>query len=65
ATVDVLARDNRLNVLMPFIVLQLGDGSKPINMVDAQLEAITKTAPISTGQNLHPAQPAVASSQAR
>ncbi|MGO6679386.1 amidohydrolase [Rhizobium leguminosarum] len=55
ATVDVLARDNRLNVRMPFIVLQLGDGSKPINMVDAQLEAITKTAPISTGQNLHPA----------
>jgi predicted amidohydrolase YtcJ len=55
ATVDVLARDNRLNVRMPFIVLQLSDGSKPMNMVDAQLEAITKTAPISTGQNLHPA----------
>jgi predicted amidohydrolase YtcJ len=54
AMVDVLARDNRLNVRMPFVVLELGDGS-PINMVDAQLDAITKIAPISPGQNLHPA----------
>lgn len=54
AMVDVLARDNRLNVRMPFVVLQLGDGSSPINMVDAQIQAITKTAPVSPGQNLHP-----------
>lgn len=53
ATVDVLARDNRLNVRMPFVDMQFGDGS-PINMVDAQIEAITKTAPISPGENLHP-----------
>jgi predicted amidohydrolase YtcJ len=53
ATVDVLARDNRLNVRMPFVDMQFGDGS-PINMVDAQIEAITKTAPISPGHNLHP-----------
>lgn len=53
ATVDVLARDNRLNVRMPFVDMQFGDGS-PMNMVDAQIEAITKTAPISPGQNLHP-----------
>lgn len=53
ATVDALARDNRLNVRMPFVDMQFGDGS-PINMVDAQIEAITKTAPISPGQNLHP-----------
>jgi predicted amidohydrolase YtcJ len=53
ATVDVLARNNRLNVRMPFVDMQFGDGS-PINMVDAQIEAITKTAPISPGQNLHP-----------
>jgi predicted amidohydrolase YtcJ len=52
-TVDVLARDNRLNVRMPFVDMQFGDGS-PINMVDAQIEAITKTAPISPGHNLHP-----------
>src|SRR5690606_37077767 len=54
ATVDVLARANRLNIRMPFVDMQFGDGS-PINMVDAQIEAITKTAPISPGQNLHPA----------
>jgi predicted amidohydrolase YtcJ len=53
STVDALARDNRLNVRMPFVDMQFGDGS-PINMVDAQIEAITKTAPISPGQNLHP-----------
>jgi predicted amidohydrolase YtcJ len=53
ATVDVLARDNRLNVRMPFVDMQFGDGS-PINMVDAQIEAITRTAPISPGHNLHP-----------
>lgn len=51
--VDVLARDNRLNVRMPFVDMQFGDGS-PINMVDAQIEAITSTRPISPGQNLHP-----------
>ncbi len=53
ARVDVLARDNRLNVRMPFVDLQLGDGG-PVNMVDLEIDAITKTAPISTGQNLHP-----------
>ena len=53
ARVDVLARDNRLNVRMPFVDLQLGDGG-PVGMVDLELEAITKTAPISPGQNLHP-----------
>ncbi|OBZ97136.1 exoenzymes regulatory protein AepA precursor [Pararhizobium polonicum] len=53
ARVAVLARDNRLNVRMPFVDLQLGDGG-PVNMVDLEIEAITKTAPISPGQNLHP-----------
>jgi hypothetical protein len=53
ATVNVLARDNRLNIRMPFVDMQFGDGT-PINMVDAQIEAITRTAPISPGQNLHP-----------
>lgn len=53
ARVDVLARDNRLNVRMPFVELQLGDGG-PVNMVDLEIEAITRTAPISPGQNLHP-----------
>ncbi|SCW60492.1 hypothetical protein SAMN02927900_03012 [Rhizobium mongolense subsp. loessense] len=53
ARVDVVARGNRLNVRMPFVDLQLGDGG-PVNMVDLEIEAITKTAPISPGQNLHP-----------
>ena len=51
--VEVLARDNRLNVRMPFVDLQLGNGG-PVNMVDLELEAITKTAPLSPGQNLYP-----------
>ncbi|QOG06574.1 amidohydrolase [Aureimonas sp. OT7] len=53
ARVNVLARDNRLNVRMPFVDLQLGEGG-PVNMVDLEIEAITKTAPVSPGQNLHP-----------
>jgi hypothetical protein len=53
ATVDVLARDKRLHVRMPFVDMQFGDGS-PMNMVEAQIRAITKTAPISPGHNLHP-----------
>ena len=52
AIVNVLARDNRLNVRMPFVDIQFGDGS--VNMVDGQIKAITKTAPISPGHNLHP-----------
>lgn len=50
--VDALARQNRLNVRMPFVVLQLGGPGE--NMVDAQLKAITRTAPLSPGQNSHP-----------
>lgn len=53
ARVDVLARSNGLNIRMPFVDLQLG-GDGPASMVDLELEAITKTAPISPGQNLHP-----------
>lgn len=53
ATVAVLARDNRLNVRMPFVDMQFGDGT-PMNMVDAEIAATTRTAPISPGQNLHP-----------
>ena len=52
--VSALARDNRLHVRMPFVDMQFGDGS-PMNMVDAQITAITKTAPISPGHNLYPA----------
>lgn len=49
-TVNALARDNRLNIRMPFVDIQFSDSG----VVDAQLTAITKTAPISPGHNLHP-----------
>jgi len=52
-TVDALARDNRLNIRMPFVDIQFGEGAD-FNVVDAQIEAITKTAPIGPGHNLHP-----------
>ncbi|WP_206076732.1 amidohydrolase [Pseudoduganella plicata] len=51
-TVDVVARDNRLNIRMPFVDIQFGDGTG--NMVDAEITAITRTAPIAPGHNLHP-----------
>ncbi|MEP9404389.1 amidohydrolase [Sphingomonas sp. VNH70] len=51
--VSALAREGHLNVRMPFVDLQLGAGG-PVNMVDLEIEAITKTAPISPGQNLYP-----------
>ena len=49
-TVDALARDNRLNIRMPFVDIQFSDEG----VVDAHLTAITKTAPIGPGHNLHP-----------
>ena len=51
-TVDALARENRLNIRMPFMDIQFGDDGT--NMVDAQIAAITSTAPISPCHNLHP-----------
>lgn len=52
ARVNVLAREDRLNVRMPFVDLQLGGGG-PVNMVDLEIDAITRKAPISPGHNLH------------
>ena len=52
-TVEAVARDNRLNIRMPFVDLQFS-ADADFNMVDAQLKAITTTAPVSPGQNLHP-----------
>jgi predicted amidohydrolase YtcJ len=49
-TVNALARDNRLNIRMPFVDIQFGEGG----VVDAHITAITKTAPIGPGHNLHP-----------
>lgn len=52
-TVDHLIKDNRLNIRMPFVDIQFGEGPS-FNMVDAQITAITKTAPIGPGHNMHP-----------
>ncbi|QGW80245.1 amidohydrolase family protein [Variovorax paradoxus] len=52
-TVNALARDNRLNIRMPFVDIQFEEGAD-FNVVDAQITAITKTAPIGPGHNLHP-----------
>lgn len=48
--VETLTRDNRLNIRMPFMDIQFGEG----NSVDLHIAAVTKAAPISPGHNLHP-----------
>ena len=51
--IDTLIKEKRLNVRFPFIDLQFGDESSA-SLVDAEINAVTKKAPISAGQNLHP-----------
>ncbi|PJR04080.1 amidohydrolase [Avrilella dinanensis] len=51
--IQELAKENRLNIRMPFIDLQFGDTSSP-SLVDAQINAVTRKSPISAGENLHP-----------
>jgi predicted amidohydrolase YtcJ len=51
--IDLLARENRLNLRFPFIDLQFGDVNSP-SLIDAEINAVTKKAPISPGENLHP-----------
>ena len=51
--VRTLIKEKRLNIRMPFIDLQFGDTASP-TVVDAEINAVTKRAPISAGQNLHP-----------
>ncbi|SKC53661.1 amidohydrolase [Ohtaekwangia koreensis] len=53
APLGLLARENRLNIRIPFIDLQFGDVSSP-SLVDAEINAILKKAPISPGENMHP-----------
>ena len=52
ATLEILARENRLNIRFNFIDLQFGDVSA--TLVDAEIIAITKKSPISPGENIHP-----------
>jgi predicted amidohydrolase YtcJ len=50
---EILARENRLNIRYPFIDLQFGDVSSA-TLVDAEITAITKKNPISPRENFHP-----------
>ena len=50
---EILIRENRLNVRYPFIDLQFGDVSSA-TLVDAEITAITKKFPISPRENFHP-----------
>lgn len=52
AKVNALTRNYRLNLRMPFVVLELGKTGD--GMVDAQLDAITRKVPMSPGQNSYP-----------
>ena len=49
---QALARDNVLNVRFSFI--DMGFDPSVSNWVDAHIEAVTRRAPISPGENLHP-----------
>jgi predicted amidohydrolase YtcJ len=51
--IQQLAKENRLNIRMPFIDLQYG-GASNVSLVDAEINAVTKKSPISPGENLHP-----------
>lgn len=51
--IQQLAKENRLNIRMPFIDLQYGD-TNSASLVDAEINAVTKKSPISPGENLHP-----------
>ncbi|MCE7054192.1 amidohydrolase [Algoriphagus sp. AGSA1] len=51
--IQQLAKENRLNIRMPFIDLQFGD-TNSASLVDAEINTVTRTSPISPGENLHP-----------
>lgn len=53
APIQQLAKENRLNIRMPFIDLQYGD-TNSASLVDAEINTITRKSPISPGENLHP-----------
>jgi predicted amidohydrolase YtcJ len=53
APLQTLVKENRLNIRFPFVDLGFGDNSSK-TWVDAEIKRITKLAPISPGQNIHP-----------
>src|SRR5205085_2322311 len=50
---DVLKRENRLNIRFPFMDIQLGDKSGA-SLVDAEINLVSKKSPMSPGENMHP-----------
>lgn len=53
APLQALVKENRLNIRFPFVDLGFGDNNSK-TWVDAEIKRITKLAPISPGQNIHP-----------
>jgi predicted amidohydrolase YtcJ len=49
---EILKRENRLNIRFPFIDIQLGDNSGA-TLIDAEINVVTKKSPISPGENMH------------
>ncbi|MBO9634898.1 MAG: amidohydrolase [Chitinophagaceae bacterium] len=54
APLRALIKDNRLNIRYPFLDVQFRDDAVPRVLIDAEIDAITRIAPISPGENLHP-----------
>lgn len=50
ATAEVLLRENRFNLRLSFVDMQFGSA----NMIDAEIDAITRRSLMSPGENLHP-----------
>jgi predicted amidohydrolase YtcJ len=49
---EVLKRENRLNIRFPFIDIQLGNNNGA-SLIDAEINVVTKTSPVSPGENMH------------
>jgi predicted amidohydrolase YtcJ len=49
---DVLKRENRLNIRFPFMDIQLGDNGGA-SLVDAEINLVTKKSPMSPGENMY------------
>lgn len=52
--IQTLVKENRLNIRYPFLDVQFRSDAASRVLVDAEIDAITKIAPISPGENLHP-----------
>jgi len=51
---QALVKENRLNIRYPFLDVQFRSDAPQRVLIDAEIEATTRIAPISPGENLHP-----------